>query len=283
MWTDLAVNSTWPTCPNATNCTLPNLCSTVCSNDDVLGIGVSSLISFFWTFTISNNKRQIRVNFYVTMVLLAFVPRTPHTEELLNVLYANTGIAGLGLLITAVQQTASKELSLFHAIYVQHILFFLGIGVAPVGECPLVFAPLRLPFRPPTNTGKYNWTRSRIAMGVVIQFALIIAFTTWAVYVWARVEHFGSQPNLNDELKYVLMFVNIKATSSWLRGVWITTLITSAIVLVITFGINALALFAMRHDGEEAAGESEWYFFISIPQMMCVICFFPVTCSQSTT
>jgi hypothetical protein len=185
------------------------------------------------------------------MVLLAFVPRTPHTEELLNVLYANTGIAGLGLLITAVQQTASKELSLFHAIYVQHILFFLGIGVAPVG--------------------KYNWTRSRIAMGVVIQFALIIAFTTWAVYVWARVEHFGSQPNLNDELKYVLMFVNIKATSSWLRGVWITTLITSAIVLVITFGINALALFAMRHDGEEAAGESEWYFFISIPQMIIAI------------
>jgi hypothetical protein len=83
----------------------------------------------------------MRVNFYSTLVLLAFVPRTPHTEELLNVLYANTGIAGLGLLVTAVQQTASKQLSFFHAIYVQHILFFLGIGVAPVGECAVVSPP----------------------------------------------------------------------------------------------------------------------------------------------
>lgn len=222
-----------PTCPNApTNCTLPNLCSTVCSNDDILGIG-------------------IRVNFYATMLLLAFVPRTPYTEELLNVLYANTGIAGLGLLVTAVQQTASKNLSLFHAIYVQHMLFFLGIGVAPVG--------------------RYNWTRSRIAIGVFVQFALTIAFTSWAVYLWAHVDDFGSQPYLNEEVKYVLMFVNIKATSPWLRGVWISALVISALVLIITFGINALALFALRHDGEEEEREKEWYFFISIPQMIIAI------------
>ena len=130
-----------PPCTTIPDCTLPNVCSNVCSNDDVLGIGVSSLISLSWIFSFSNNKRQIRVNFYATMLLLAFVPRTPYTEELLNVLYANTGIAGLGLLVTAVQQTASRQLSLFHAIYVQHILFFLGIGVAPVGECVLVSRP----------------------------------------------------------------------------------------------------------------------------------------------
>jgi hypothetical protein len=135
------------------------------------------------------------------------------------------------------------------------------------------------------NTGKYNWTKSRIIIGVVIQFALVIAFTTWAVYVWAHAENFGSQPSHNDQVKYVLMFVNIKATSSWLRGVWITTLISSALVLAITFGINALALFAMRHDGEEGEieeSEKEWYFFISIPQILCVIRFSPMTCSQST-
>ena len=141
---------------------------------------------------------------------------------------------------------------------------------------------MRPPLRPPTNTGKYNWTKSRIVIGVVIQFALTIAFTTWAVYLWARVENFGPQYYLNSEVKYVLMFVNIKATSPWLRGVWISTLIISALVLAITFGINALALFAMRHDGEdEEESEKEWYFFISIPQIMCVIRFLPMTCSQS--
>ena len=74
------------------------------------------------------------------MVFLSVIPRTPHTEELLNVLFANTGIAGLGLLVTAIQQTAKQKhkLSFFHAIFVQHILFFLGIGAAPVGECRLV-------------------------------------------------------------------------------------------------------------------------------------------------
>ena len=75
------------------------------------------------------------------MVFLALIPRTPHTEELLNVLYANTGIAGLGLLVTAIQQTANNKLSFFHALFVQHILFFLGIGAAPIGECILVSRP----------------------------------------------------------------------------------------------------------------------------------------------
>ena len=72
------------------------------------------------------------------MLFLSVIPRTPHTEELLNVLYANTGIAGLGLLVTAIEQTATNQLSFFHAIFVQHILFFLGIGAAPSGKCALV-------------------------------------------------------------------------------------------------------------------------------------------------
>lgn len=76
------------------------------------------------------------------MVLLAVVPRTPHTEELLNALYSNAGIAGLGLLVTAIEQTAKNELSLFHALFIQHILFFLGTGTAPMGECASVSRPL---------------------------------------------------------------------------------------------------------------------------------------------
>jgi len=68
------------------------------------------------------------------MVLLGLIPQTPHTEELLNALYANAGIAGLGLLLTAIIQTAQNNLSLFEAIFILHILFFLGTGAAPMGE-----------------------------------------------------------------------------------------------------------------------------------------------------
>ena len=68
------------------------------------------------------------------MLLLALIPQTPHTEELLNALYANAGISGFGLLLTAIIATAQHQLSLFHAIFILHILFFLGTGASPMGE-----------------------------------------------------------------------------------------------------------------------------------------------------
>ncbi|KAI9465488.1 hypothetical protein BJY52DRAFT_1220719 [Lactarius psammicola] len=199
----------------------------ICSNTDVLGKG-------------------IRINFYYTMVLLAVVPRTPHTEELLNALYANAGIAGLGLLVTAIQQTASNKLSLFHALFIQHILFFLGTGAAPMG--------------------KYHWSKSRIVMGVFMQFASVIAFTGWALYMWVHVKDFGTQPQFNDQ-------VNVRATADWLRGIWIATLVASALGLMIKFGVNAFTLFALRHDEDEETEKSEkvWYFSVSLPQLLSAI------------
>lgn len=214
------------------------------------------------------------------MLLLAFIPRAPETAELLNVLNANTGVAGLALLVTAIQQTFSHELSLFHAIFTQHILFFLGIGIAPMGECALVSRPFVS--RLPTNTGKYKWSRSRLAIGVVVQFLLIVAFTTWAIYLWARVEHFGSQNYLNYEVKYVIMFVNIRATAPWLRGIWITALVVSALVLSVVFGYNALRLFSMSEEEGTEDPDKVWTFSISYIQIMCVIRLFPTTCSRIT-
>ncbi|KAH9002585.1 hypothetical protein EDB86DRAFT_2896708 [Lactarius hatsudake] len=222
----------------STYCGVSSICNStdnICANTDVLGKG-------------------IRINFYFTMVLLAVVPRMPHTEELLNTLYANAGISGLGLLVTAIQQTASnQQLSLFHAIFIQHILFFLGTGAAPIG--------------------KYHWSKSRLVMGVVIQFASVIAFTGWALYMWTHVKSFGQQNLCNDQVKYVMMFFNVRATKPWLHDFWIATLVLSAVGLVIKFGYNAFTLFVLRHDkGEETEQlEKGWYFFISIPRILSAI------------
>lgn len=71
------------------------------------------------------------------MVVLALIPRTPNTEELLNSLYANAGLAGFGLLLTAIIETILNRLSLFEALFILHILFFLGTGVSPMGKCLL--------------------------------------------------------------------------------------------------------------------------------------------------
>jgi hypothetical protein len=82
------------------------------------------------------------------MLLLAVIPRTPHTGELLDALYSNAGISGLGLLLTAIVQTAQNSLSLFHALFILHMLFFLGTGASPMGEYSAIVRPLS----PHTNT-----------------------------------------------------------------------------------------------------------------------------------
>jgi len=191
-----------------------NSCNTINANADVLGRGV-------------------RIEFYFTMILLAIVPRTPYTEELLSALYAAAGFSGLGLLLTAIIQTALNQLSIFEGLFVFHVLFFLSAGAAP--------------------SGKYHWSKSRIAMGVFIQFALVAAYTGWGLYFWIHVKDFGTQPgcNLNDQVKYVIMFKDVPATAPWLRGLWITATVVSAVGLMVGFAFTALQLFTMRSEEEE--------------------------------
>ena len=137
-------------------------------------------------------------------------------------------------------------------------------------------------------------------MGVLVQFVSVITFTAWGLYVWATVEHFGNE-NVricNDRVKYVVFFVNIRATAPWLRGIWITALVLSAVGLMLTFGWKAMELFetklmAEEQEAEEADAiarrevivtpgtvshvetkteepEKEWYFDISFTLLLCV-------------
>ena len=81
------------------------------------------------------------------MFLLAIVPQTvqtPETVELLTSLYITAGTSGFGLLLTAIIQTAQHQLSLFHALFILHILFFLGAGVKPKGKCLALSCPFVL-------------------------------------------------------------------------------------------------------------------------------------------
>jgi hypothetical protein len=78
------------------------------------------------------------------MILLAIIPRTPNTEELLSALYAAAGFSGLGLLLTAIIQTALNQLSIFEGLFVFHVLFFLSTGAAPSGESSASSRPFAL-------------------------------------------------------------------------------------------------------------------------------------------
>jgi hypothetical protein len=192
------------------------------------------------------------------MLLLAVIPRTPNTEELLNSLYANAGISGFGLLITAIVQTAQHQLSLFEALFILHILFFLGTGASPMGNCSTFSRSFLIALiSTPTPAGKYHWTRSRVAMGVLVQFASVLAFTGWGLYLWVNVDTYGSHPGCNDQFKYVFFFFTVRATARWLRGLWIAGLALSATGLMISFGVNAKILFLMKRVEEEERAEQE--------------------------
>lgn len=237
------------------------------------------------------------------MLLLATIPRTPGTEEFLNSLYRNAGIAGFGLLLTAIIQNATNQLSLFEALFILHILFFLGTGASPMGKCSLssLFSSslcIAAHSLSSMSAGKYDWTKGRLVMGILVQFVSVITFTAWGLYVWADVDHFGSETDriCNNQIKYVIFLFSVRATAPWLRKIWIAGLVLSAVGLMVSFVWNAMKLFDMKSmanepqeeetdtiarrevivmpgtqpHGATKTAEKRWYFNISFTLLLCV-------------
>jgi hypothetical protein len=71
------------------------------------------------------------------MLLSVLTPENEYTDEILDGLYANSVINGLGLVITAVVQTMQKQLDLYHAIFVMQIIFTLNFVYSYGMTCPL--------------------------------------------------------------------------------------------------------------------------------------------------
>jgi hypothetical protein len=72
----------------------------------------------------------------MTMLLMALIPEIPSvTTPLLDVIASGAGISGVALLITAIVETVKGQLSLYHAIFIIHMLYFTGVMVAPSGAC----------------------------------------------------------------------------------------------------------------------------------------------------
>jgi hypothetical protein len=149
-------------------------------------------------------------------------------------------------------------------------------------------------------------------MGVFVQFASVIAFTGWGLYLWVHVKDYGNQPECNDRIKYVVFLFTIRATAPWLRGLWIATLVGSAVGLMIVFGLNAVAIFVKKHvegqaeetdpstptastaavPGTHAEAETEtgtpaslkpWCLSISWPLLLCAACSFFLSYRMLTT
>ncbi|KAI0052279.1 hypothetical protein FA95DRAFT_1601945 [Auriscalpium vulgare] len=201
----------------------------------------------------------MRLNFYVTLLALAVIPQTPYTERLLATLYSNAGLAGLGLLLTAIIQTAQKQLSFYHAIIVLHMLFFLGVGVAP--------------------SGSYRWATVRLIFMAIFQIATLVSLLGWGLYLWVHADTYGSQPACNDQVKYVLFFVSVRGTAPWLGIFWDVLLVISTVSpflgAIIGTGVSMWLRRALRRQEGDDEGEPESFiettpkpsrrFYVSFP------------------
>ncbi|KAH9969603.1 hypothetical protein BC827DRAFT_1161358 [Russula dissimulans] len=197
-----------------------NPCTTINANSDVLG-------------------KAVRINFYITMILLDVIPRARATEELLNALNAIAGLSSLGLLLTAIIQTALNQLSIFEGLFVFHVLYFL-ITVA-------------------TTSNKAHWSKGRFVTGLFIRSASLAAFVGWGLYFWIRVKDFGTQPgcNLNNQVKYVIVFKDVPVTAAWLRGLCIAIIAVIGVGPMIGFAYTAVYLFAIAKRSEEEDGAEQ--------------------------
>ncbi|KAI0287344.1 hypothetical protein BC826DRAFT_1108519 [Russula brevipes] len=172
------------------------------SNPDIAGIGT-------------------RINFYVTILLTTLARGHEDTTELLDELYKSSVLYGLSLVMTAVIQTLQGQLDLYHAIFVMQITFSLNI-VYTYGQRRFIQSSSR---------------DFRMKIFITIQMFSTMIFTVWLLYVWVKDSDFGSQPECNHLVKYVLFFANVKATVTWLRVLFIIYLVLTACALLFTFAV----------------------------------------------
>ncbi|KAN0130049.1 hypothetical protein V8E53_012203 [Lactarius tabidus] len=186
----------------ASNCT--NL---IAPNPDIAGIG-------------------IRINFYATILLqIPLVPDTELTTELLDGIFENAVFLGLSLVITAVIQTIQGQLDLYHAIFVMQFIFYLDFVYA---------------------YGMRRFSRSRNALRTFLLFSIQMlstaVFTIWSLYVWTQNSRFGSQPECNHVVEYVLFFATVDATATWLRALFIVGIVFAGCSLLLQFGTVIVSL-----------------------------------------
>jgi len=121
----------------------------------------------------------------------------------LDSLITNAGVTGFGLLITAIVQTVRKQLDLYHAIFVLHMIYYLGVIVYLSGYLRNITSLFRPAFR------------------AIVQMVIIGTFLGWSTYVWAHAKTFGSSPECNAQVTYVFFFYPVRATVTWLRLFWV--------------------------------------------------------------
>ncbi|KAL2154681.1 hypothetical protein VTH82DRAFT_3357 [Thermothelomyces myriococcoides] len=195
---------------NSTNTTV---CEVIQPNGDVSGKGIRASI-----YALCLGGRLL------TLFTRAFSTREA-SDEFERSYKSSLSIQGMAMLCTAWYESTHDKLTLFHAIVVLHLLSLLGINLAtrisPKGGSWLPF----------------------LMNGILIVCA-VAGFIAFNVYVWARAPNFGSQPECNSSVVYVLFGTSIQATNDIFRYTILATLALAPAVFIVVLicGLPCIAL-----------------------------------------
>ncbi|KAF8805209.1 hypothetical protein BYT27DRAFT_7213165 [Phlegmacium glaucopus] len=154
----------------------------------------------------------VRVAFYVIGLLAAVTPvkstLSPwHIREIkqgnqdvqpkreISSIVTVQGVYGLGLLVTAVIQTALRKLSLYHAFLIINLLFLLSTSF-------LYF------FFNPNPALRRRW----------FFLLAMILLAGYSLYIGLHASTFGSQPECNGTVKIIWVFRVSTASFTWFRN-----------------------------------------------------------------
>jgi hypothetical protein len=106
-----------------------------------------------------------------------------------------------------------------------------------------------------------RFSRSRNALRAVllvsIQMFSTAVFTIWLLYVWAQNSRFGSLPECNHVVKYVLLFASVQATATWLRAFFIVGIVFAACSLLLGFGTIIVSLKTKPSEEQRPGASNE--------------------------
>ena len=90
------------------------------------------------------------------------------------------------------------------------------------------------------SSSKHNF---RMKIFIAVQMTCTLGFLIWLLFVWKDPSTFGSQPECNHLVKFVLFFFNIMATDSQLASLVIGYVITYLSGVLFIFSVIFLAYF----------------------------------------
>ncbi|KAF8333511.1 uncharacterized protein EI90DRAFT_3052239 [Cantharellus anzutake] len=158
----------------------------------------------------------IRISLHITILLVSFIPNSfgwIPSFELRSALLASATLNAFSLLLIGIIKTASKELSLYHAIFIIHNICVLAVA---------------------TNFVSGRSTQShfaRVGLYWISTWIALAAFLGWSIYVLTETPNFGSQPECNGSIVYVVWFRNVSPTH-WVRWVVISFMSLYAVGMV---------------------------------------------------